>query len=93
MMTRLVRYSCVLMLLLCVSSPLLLSQTNTTALSGIVTDATGASLPNANVTIANGATGATQTTQSKAKGEFLFRTDSARQLSREGERAGILRTG
>ena len=71
-MTRLVRYSSVLLFVLCVSSPLLLSQTNTTALSGIVTDATGASLPNANVTIANGATGATQTTQSKSKGEFSF---------------------
>ena len=72
MMTRLMRYSCALLIVLGMGSPLLFSQTNTTALSGTVTDATGASLPKANVTISNGATGVTQTTQSRSKGDFSF---------------------
>lgn len=80
MMTRLSRYSRALLLALVMGSvvgyvadsPSLSAQTNTTELSGTVTDATGASLPGANVSIANQATGTIQTTQSKSKGEFSF---------------------
>ena len=93
MMTRLLRYSSVLLLVLCMCSPLLLSQTNTTALSGTVADATGASLPGANVSISNSATGTTQSTQSKSKGEFLLRTDSARNVPRKSDCTRVLGTG
>ena len=56
----------------CLVSPWLISQTNTTSLSGTVADATGASLPGASVSIANAATGAVLTTETKSKGEFSF---------------------
>jgi Carboxypeptidase regulatory-like domain len=48
------------------------AQTNTTSLSGTVTDATGAVLPGATVTILNSATGSKQSTTSSAQGEFSF---------------------
>ncbi len=70
-MTRLVRYS-TLFLLLLLCSPWILSQTNTTALSGIVTDSSGAVVPGVSVTISNAASGNTQTTQTKSKGDFSF---------------------
>jgi hypothetical protein len=47
-------------------------QTNTTALTGTVTDATGAVIPGANITIVNPATGATLNTVSRSKGEYSF---------------------
>ena len=50
----------------------LLAQTNTTALSGVVTDATGAVLPGVAVSIKNPSTGETKTTGTKSKGEFDF---------------------
>ncbi len=50
----------------------ILAQTNTTALSGTVTDPTGAILQGVTVNIVNPATGATQTTNTKSKGEFEF---------------------
>jgi hypothetical protein len=72
MMTRLLRCSLAFLVVLALGVPQMLSQTNTTSLSGTVTDATGASLPGATVTISNAATGAVLTTESKSKGEFSF---------------------
>ncbi len=50
----------------------LLAQTNTTALSGVVTDPTGAIVQGVTVNIVNPATGTTQTTNTKSKGEYEF---------------------
>jgi len=75
MHTRLARCSAtlVLVLLLILAGPLcLLAQSNTTALSGTVMDTSGAVIPGAGITIHNAASGTTQTTQSKSKGEFSF---------------------
>lgn len=55
-----------------VLAPASLAQTNTTALSGIVTDATGALLPGATVTITNPANGLSQTVTTKSSGEYSF---------------------
>ena len=52
--------------------PSLSGQTNTSALSGTVTDATGAVIPGVAVSISNAASGAHQTTQTQSKGEFSF---------------------
>jgi hypothetical protein len=63
------------MTLLCLASlaaPRLLAQTNTTALTGVVTDATGALLPGATITISSAASGSTMSTVSRAQGEFSF---------------------
>ncbi len=51
---------------------LLVAQTNTTSLSGVVVDPTGASIPGATVTILDPAKGTTKTETSKSKGEFEF---------------------
>jgi hypothetical protein len=59
-------------LLALVGSPCLSAQTNTTALSGTVTDATGAVVPGVHISISNAASGSTQSTQTKSKGEFSF---------------------
>jgi len=59
-----------LLALLC--SPCLIAQTNTTALSGTVTDATGAILPGVSVNLSNMASGSMQNTQTKSKGDFSF---------------------
>ncbi len=77
MMTRLLRFSLALLMVLVLGLPQVFSsklwcQTNTTSLSGTVTDATGASLPGATVSLSNGATGAVLTTETKSKGEFSF---------------------
>jgi hypothetical protein len=53
-------------------SSFLFAQTNTTSLSGVVTDPTGAVVPGVSVSISNAASGSTQRTQTKAKGEFSF---------------------
>jgi hypothetical protein len=63
------------MILLCLvmlSAPRLFAQTNTTALTGTVTDATGALLPGATITLSNAASGNSLKTVSKAQGEFSF---------------------
>ena len=70
MMTRLLRCSLAFLVVLALGSLKLWCQTNTTSLSGTVTDATGASLPGASVSISNSATGAVLTTETKSKGEF-----------------------
>lgn len=74
MQTRSIRYSTTLFLafLFAVGAPWLLAQTNTTELSGTVTDATGAILPEVSVSLSNEATGSVQNTQTKSKGEFSF---------------------
>jgi hypothetical protein len=75
MQTRLIQYSTALIvvLLLALSCPLyLIAQTNTTALSGTVSDATGAIISGADVSISNAASGNRQNTQTTAKGEFSF---------------------
>jgi len=72
MIARLLRCSLAFLVVLALGVPRIISQTNTTSLSGTVTDATGASLPGATVTITNAATGAVLTTDSKSKGEFSF---------------------
>lgn len=56
--------------LLC--SSFLFAQTNTTSLSGVVTDPMGAVVPGVSVSISNAASGSAQRTQTKAKGEFSF---------------------
>ena len=48
------------------------AQSNTTALSGLVTDATGAALTGATVTISNAASGSKLAKQTSANGEFSF---------------------
>jgi len=75
MQTRLIRYGTVLVVIFlsALSSPsLLVAQTNTTALSGTVTDATGAVISEATVTISNQASGSKQSKQTSSKGEFSF---------------------
>jgi hypothetical protein len=51
-----------------VCSPILVAQSNTTALAGTVTDATGAVVANATVSISNGASGTKATKQTSSKG-------------------------
>jgi hypothetical protein len=58
--------------LLVVSNLLLAQATATGNIVGIVTDATGASLPNATITATNTGTGALRTTTSGSHGEFRF---------------------
>ena len=61
-----------LFLLILVSSRMSRSQTNTSSISGTVTDSSGALLPGANVKLSNTASGSTQVLQSSSKGEFAF---------------------
>lgn len=72
MKTRIIRHCVTCMFLLLLSAPWLLAQTNTTALSGTVVDASGAVIPGATINIANAASGKTQSTKAKSKGEFSF---------------------
>jgi hypothetical protein len=74
MQTRLIGYLTALLVVLAASSccPRLLAQSNTTALSGTVTDVTGAVISGANVNIWNAASGSRQNTLTTAKGEFSF---------------------
>ncbi len=53
-------------------TPVLSGQSNTTALSGTVTDASGAVVADASVTISNLASGAKATKQTSANGEYSF---------------------
>jgi hypothetical protein len=75
MQPRLIRYSTTLILLMLLSAfgyPSLLAQTNTTSLSGTVTDVTGAVVVGATVTISNTASGSKATRQTSEKGDFSF---------------------
>jgi hypothetical protein len=74
MQTRLIGYLTALLVVLAASSccPRLLAQSNTTALSGTVTDVTGAVISAANVSISNAASGSRQNMLTTAKGEFSF---------------------
>ena len=75
MQTRFIRYALV-PLLIFLSAVLLLpqlsAQTNTSTLSGTVTDATGAVVVGAAVSISNVASGNKQSRQTTSKGEFSF---------------------
>ncbi len=72
MKTRIIRHCVTCMFLLVLSATWLTAQTNTTALSGTVVDASGAIIPGATIDIANAASGKTQSTKAKSKGEFSF---------------------
>ncbi len=72
MHSRLNRFGMILLCLVMLSAPRLFAQTNTTALTGTVTDATGALLPGATITLSNAASGNSLKTVSKAQGEFSF---------------------
>jgi hypothetical protein len=75
MPSRFVRFSLILLLAFCVSSagsPLLLAQTNTTGLAGVITDPSGAVVPQAAVEITNPATGYIRVVKSGAKGDYSF---------------------
>jgi hypothetical protein len=61
-----------LICLLLLAAPHVSAQTNTTALTGVVSDATGALLPGATITLSSAASGTTLKTVSKAQGEFSF---------------------
>ena len=65
--SRLVAYCLVF-----ISSSVLIAQTNTTALSGVVMDPSGAVIAGATVTIVDAAMGTTKTGLTKSKGEFEF---------------------
>src|ERR1700731_2272479 len=75
MQCRLIRYSttlfAILLLAVC-GSPSLVAQTNTPALSGTVTDVTGAVVAGATVTISNAASGSKASKLTTAKGDFSF---------------------
>jgi hypothetical protein len=75
MQCRLIRYSttifAILLLAVC-GSQSLLAQTNTTALSGTVTDVTGAVVAGATVSISSAASGSKSTKVTSAKGDFSF---------------------
>jgi len=70
MKLRIISTTCMLFLLL--AGPWLSAQTNTTALSGTVVDVSGAMIPGATINISNAASGTTQSTHSRSKGEFSF---------------------
>ena len=72
MKNRIIRYCTTYMFLFLLATPWLTAQTNTTALSGTVVDTSGAIIPGATITIANAASGTTQTTKAKSRGEFSF---------------------
>ena len=73
MQKHLIRFTLLLAFLVSLSFPAgLLAQTNTTALSGTVTDSTGALMPGVSINLSNTASGATQSLQTKAGGEFSF---------------------
>src|SRR5215469_3840203 len=52
------------------STPIAYAQADLGSCSGIVTDSTGAVIPNAEVTLTNVATGAVRTTVTNSKGEY-----------------------
>ncbi len=72
--TRLTLSLCRLTLLFLgiLTAPGLFAQTNTTALTGVVTDVTGALLPGATISLSSASSGTSLKTVSKAQGEFSF---------------------
>ena len=75
MQSRLIRFSTaviVVMLLSALGSPFLSAQTNTTSLSGSVTDVTGAVVAGATVSISNAASGSKTAKVTSEKGDFSF---------------------
>lgn len=61
----------VLFLFLIVSAPLF-GQSNTTSLTGVVTDTTGAVMSGAKVSLASSASGTMQTASTQSRGEYSF---------------------
>jgi hypothetical protein len=53
-------------------SCLMFAQTNTTSLTGVVADPSGAVVPGVSISVTNAASGFTQKTQTKSNGEFAF---------------------
>jgi hypothetical protein len=72
MKTRIIRHTAMCMFLLLLAAPRLAAQSNTSALSGTVVDASGAMIPGADINIANTASGTTKSTKAKSKGDFSF---------------------
>lgn len=72
MKTRFIRNAALILFFLLFPASWLAAQTNTTALSGTVLDASGAIIPGATINIANAASGSTQTRKANSKGEFSF---------------------
>ena len=70
--SRLAQWLILAALIVVTGASSLLAQTNTTSLSGVVTDATGAVLPGVTVSIRRPSTGETKTIGTKSKGEFDF---------------------
>ena len=67
------RLSRIAIFLFCILlTPIVFAQTNTTGLSGVVYDPSGAVIPGATITIVDASKGTTKTTTSSAKGEFEF---------------------
>jgi hypothetical protein len=61
-----------LVLILCAVPVTLLAQTNTSGISGTITDASGAIIPSADIALSQAATGLQKATVSKSKGEYSF---------------------
>ena len=78
---------CAATLLVCAIS--LVAQSTTASLGGTISDATGASISEATVTVQNVGTGFTQTTQSDSAGAFLFPRLSVGSYELRVERAGF----
>ncbi len=72
MPSRLIRCGMILLCLVLLTGTRLFAQTNTTALTGVVSDATGALLPGATIVLSSAASGNTLSTVSKEQGEFSF---------------------
>src|SRR5438132_6448200 len=64
----------VLLILVCAATIPALAQ-STASLTGIVTDASGAAVPNAKVTVTNKATGVSFNTQTDSAGAYLIRSE------------------
>ena len=58
--------------LFCFLGPQIFAQTNSSTIAGVITDASGAAVPDANVTITDAATSQQRNTQSSPSGEYAF---------------------
>jgi hypothetical protein len=74
------------------AAPNLLAQVDTGTVLGLVTDASGASIPRAKVTLNNEGTGLTATTVTDEKGNYLFPTVKVGVYSVSAEKDGFARS-